>query len=114
MNGFCGPYCGKVAVALVSEYDFIRPGALDARCQRRCTSMGSLLHIDIHKLVGKNGTANRGYPDGLFLQTHFIQHFHNDPVRSPVSASGAVAQDFIGHQAGLLVDQVFFGNNFLY
>ena len=51
MDGFCRTDAGKVAVSLVSKYQAVRPEALDGCSKRGCTSMGSLLPVDVKVII---------------------------------------------------------------
>ena len=93
----------QVAVALIGEHRLGGMGALDAGGHSGSTAVGSLLHIAVEILVGKDGAADGAHTDGLVQQAHFLQDLGYQLMYDAVVAARAVMEFGIRQALGLLI-----------
>ena len=106
MDGLSGADSSQVAVALIGEDEAVGVETLDGGGNCWSTAMGSLLKVDIKIIVGKHGTSDRGYTDGLVLNTHLVDNLGDDAVSSAVAAAGAIVHNVVGQHFGFCINQI--------
>ena len=83
---------GQVAVALVGHDEVLRPHALDAGGHRGAAAVRRLDHVDLEVVVEEHAAAGGSHADGVLLQVHLLDHFHEQAVDDAVAAAGAVVE----------------------
>ena len=101
MDDFCCTDGGKVAVALICEYELSRLRTLDACGNSGSAAVGSFIHIHVEVIVGKDGASYRRDTDNVALfQLAFLlqlfNRFGNQAVDNAVVASGTIVKRLIG------------------
>ena len=102
MNGLGSTDSGEVAVALIGENDILGLCALDACCNSRGASVGSLDHITAEIIICHNGASDGRDADGLALYTKLVNALRNKAVDYTVSAAGAIMGRHIKKRLGSL------------
>ena len=59
MDGLCRTDTGQVAVALIGKHETVGPQTLNSCSQSWCTTVGSLLPVDVDIAIGKDCAAHR-------------------------------------------------------
>ena len=110
VNGLTSTDTSKVAITLIGEHQAIGPSALDTCGQCGCTSMGSLLPVDIYIVVGKHGTAYRRNTYSLICHTHLLDDLGNQLMYHTMATAWAVVHIVVVHQRRLFADDVLWLN----
>ena len=106
VDGFAGTDARQIAIALISEDKTIRPQALDTRSYSRCTTMSSLLPVNIQIAISKDSAAHRTYAHRLILHAHLLDNLGNELMNYAMRTARAIVHRGIVHQRRLLIYQI--------
>ena len=106
VDGFAGTDARQIAIALISEDETIRPQALDTRSYSRCTTMSSLLPVNIQIAISKDSAAHRTYAHRLILHAHLLDNLGNELMNYAMRTPRAIVHRGIVHQRRLLIYQI--------
>ena len=113
VNGLCSTNTSKITVTLVCEHQTVRPQAFYSCCNSRCSSVSSLLPVNIYILVCKYGTSHRRNSHGLICHTHICNYLRNKLVYYSVAATRAVVHRSVVKKFRFLINQIL-GLNYLF
>ncbi|CDB71716.1 unknown [Bacteroides cellulosilyticus CAG:158] len=106
MDCFCRTNTCQVTVSLVSEYQSVRPQALDRSGKSGCTSVCGFLPVNIQIVIDEHGTSHGGDTYCFVFHAHFFDYFGYQLVYHTVAASRTVVHGIIVHQSRFLINQI--------
>ena len=95
---------GQVAVTLIGKDDGARVGrAADAGGDGGRSAVGSLVHVAVEVVVGKDGAADRRNADGAVEDVHLVERLRHELMDDAVGTAGAVMQLGVRQAVGFLI-----------